>query len=146
MGGARNTEREAQIRALVAIAQKYEVPCLPAAKAANASRQKVCELIDALKELELSRKEKSSLEQTAAYQATFPNLQQVSGNAEQAQGRNSLAAAASSWLVAQPRRPRLAWSCVGVPQKPQPRSALRVARESRFARVARPCHCQPCFE
>ncbi|CAJ1358502.1 unnamed protein product [Effrenium voratum] len=85
MGGARNTEREAQVRALVAIAQKYEVPCLPAAKAANASRQKVCELIDALKELELSRNEKSSLERAAvAYQATFPNLQQVSDNAEQA--------------------------------------------------------------
>lgn len=48
--------------------------------------------IDALKELELSRNEKSSLERAAvAYQATFPNLQQVSDNAEQAQDQPSAA-------------------------------------------------------
>ena len=73
MGGGRNPEREAHVRSLVALAQKYGVPCLPAKKVVNAARQKISELVAALADARLNAQDREALEQAkAGYEATFP--------------------------------------------------------------------------
>ena len=72
MGGARNVQREAQVRILVSLAQTHGVPSLPGAKAVNASRQKILQLVAALNEAALPARDREQCEKAkAAYDATF---------------------------------------------------------------------------
>ena len=73
MGGSRNSDRDARVRDIFRLADKYAVASVPPGKAANSSRQRVVQVLADLDKLDLVSEDLEGLAQArAGYWATFP--------------------------------------------------------------------------